>query len=501
MNQKASLKNSRLQPLTSASKKLADRPLRPLGWIPEETVVKIAKSDILRENLVRLTDRLVYRVLKKSSNPPGVKRDEWLTIRGLVHSFNRAIKAGTISDDSIRALVHLARARTDWTGILESFKEEYCDAPPGFLVVSPGRECNLDCKGCYDGTEEAHGKLSYDVFSRILREAKDLYGMSFIVISGGEPFVYKSDGKGILDAIEEYPDLYFLIYTNGTLITKEVSQRMGKLGNVTVAVSVEGLAQKTDQRRGKGVFDWVVKAFKNLRDAGVFFGLSLTATRENCEEIVSDEFFDFYLNTQGASYVWLFQYMPIGTNYDLDLMVTPEQHAQLRKRMWEIMKDREIFMLDFWNSGTAVHGCLSGGRQGGYFYITWNGDVTPCVFVPYAGANIYGIYESGGNLLDLMEVDFFEEIRNWQKDYAYKKRAQERKNLILPCLIRDHFDVFDELVEKYDPKPINSEAKRALEDPSYAQGLLSYEKECHKILDPVWEDQYLKGNKGTNLLP
>lgn len=193
--------------------------------------------------------------------------------------------------------------------------------------------------------------------------------------------------------------------------------------------------------------------------------------------------------------------MPIGTNYDLDLMVTPEQRAQLRERMWEVMKEREIFMLDFWNSGTAVHGCLSGGRQGGYFYVTWNSDVTPCVFVPYAGANIYDIYERGGNLLDLMEVDFFEEIRNWQKDYAYKKKAQDRKNLILPCLIRDHFDVFAELVEKYDPVPINNEAKRALEDPSYAQGLSFYEEECHKILDPVWEDQYLKGNKGTNLLP
>jgi MoaA/NifB/PqqE/SkfB family radical SAM enzyme len=459
----------------------------------ERLLLKVARRDALRGGAVKLADKITYQVLKKSENPPGVRRDEWLTLRGLAYSFDRAIRRGNISEVVLRSFIHFAKARLRGNPIREQFKKRYGDYPPGFLVLSPGRECNLHCKGCYDGNEKNYSKLSYNTFSRILKEAEELYGICFIVISGGEPFVYKSDGKTILDAAEEHPNIYFLIYTNGTLITEEVAARMGRLGNMTPAISVEGFAEKTDERRGKGVFDKVLKAFRNLRQAGVPFGLSLTATKENCDELLSDEFLDFYLDTQGAMYAWIFQYMPIGTNYDLSLMVTPEQRLRMQRRMWEVIKERKVFLMDFWNSGSASHGCLAGGRQGGYFYITWNGDVTPCVFVPYAGANIHEIYKQGGTIMDLMEVDFFKEIREWQKSYGYKTKPAETKNLILPCVHRDHINVLFPLIKKYQARPINQEAAQALNDPEYYLGLHDYGKSCATLLDPIWKKEYLDG--------
>ncbi len=69
-------------------------------------------------------------------------------------------------------------------------------------------------------------------------------------------------------------------------------------------------------------------------------------------------------------------------------MVTPEQRLRLHQRMWEVLQEKKVFLMDFWNFGTATHGCLAAGRQGGYFYVSWNGDVIPCVFIPYAAANI-----------------------------------------------------------------------------------------------------------------
>ena len=461
--------------------------------VPEGVMIKIARSDLLRRSAVKLADKIIYQVLRRSENPPGVKRDEWLTLRGLAYSFDRAIRRGNISEEALRSFIRFARERLRPNPIRESFKERYGDYPPGFLVVSPGRECNLHCKGCYNGTEGDHAKLPYATFSRILREAQELYGICFIVISGGEPFAYRSDGKGILDAAEEYPDIYFLVFTNGTLITEEVAERMGRLGNITPAISVEGFAEKTDERRGKGVFDRVLRAFRNLRQAGVPFGLSMTATRENCDELLSEEVLDFYFDTQGAMYGWIFQYMPIGRGYNLDLMVTPQQRLRMQRRMWEVIRQRKVFLMDFWNSGTTTHGCLAGGRQGGYFYINWNGDVTPCVFVPYAGCNILDIYERGGNLLELMEIDFFKEIRRWQKSYGYKTRPAETKNLILPCIHRDHFDVLYRLLNRYEPKPINDEAAAALGDPVYLEGLSAYGRNCAAVLDPVWREEYLQG--------
>jgi len=249
----------------------------------------------------------------------------------------------------------------------------------------------------------------------------------------------------------------------------------------------------TNDRRGEGVFGKVMTAFSNLRAAGVLFGLSMTATRHNCGELLSDEVVKFYSEEQGAMYGWIFQYMPIGKGYDLSLMVTPEQRLGLQRRMWKVIEEKKVFLMDFWNSGTACHGCLAGGRQGGYFYINWNGDISPCVFVPYAAANIQQIYEQDETIMDLMEIDFFKEIRNRQHNYGYKTKPVETKNLIMPCVHRDRIDFLFPLIKEHNATPINHEAARALEDPGYFDGLHSYDKPCAEVLGPVWQEEYING--------
>ncbi len=467
----------------------------------ESLLLGVVRNNALRGSAVWLADRAIWEVLKRSNNPPGVKRDEWLTLRGLIYSFDRVLRRGLVSEPAVRAFLRFARSRLTKHPAREAFKKKYGHYPPGFLAISPTRACNLNCKGCYAGTEKNPKTLDFATFDRILREMWELWGACFVVISGGEPFMYKSDGKDLLDVAEAHPEMYFLVYTNGTLIDEETAKRMGELGNLTPAISVEGKVATTEERRGEGVFGKVMNAFANLRAAGVPFGISMTATRFNCDELLSDEVVEFYFEEQGAMYGWIFQYMPIGRGYDLSLMVTPEQRLRLQRRMWQVIKERRVFLMDFWNSGTAVHGCIAAGRQAGYFYINWNGDVTPCVFIPYAATNIYEIYERGGTIMDLMEIDFFKEIREWQKSYGYKTKPQDTKNLILPCPHRDHFEFMRGLIERYKPKPINIEAEQAIRDPGYCQGLVQYNRACAALLDPIWEREYLRGQKVSDELP
>ncbi len=466
-------------------------------WVVKKaggTALGLVKNNVLRGGTIRLTDWSLWQYLKRTDNPPGMKRDEWLTLRGFMYSFDRVLRKGHICDQAAQRFVKFARNSIKVKNpIGKAFKEKFGDYPPGFLTISPSRACNLTCKGCYAGTEDAPATMDFVTFNRIIREMDELWGARFVVISGGEPFMYKSDGKDLLDVVEEHPNSYFMVYTNGTLITREVAERMAKLGNITPAISVEGRLRTTEERRGEGVFGKVMDAFANLRDAGVPFGLSMTATCHNCDELLSDEVVDFYFEEQGAMYGWIFQYMPIGTNYDLSLMVTPQQRLGLQRRIWQVIREKKVFLMDFWNSGTSTHGCLAAGRESGYFYINWNGDVTPCVFVPYAAGNIHEIYNQGGTLLDLMEIDFFKEIRNWQKSYGYRTEPAKTKNLILPCVHRDHFDFLLPLIEEHNPKPLNQEAARALQDPVYCQGLLKYDTACAEVLDPVWQEEYLDG--------
>ncbi|MBC7220948.1 radical SAM protein [Candidatus Bipolaricaulota bacterium] len=455
-----------------------------------KTLFRALSALPVRGSVVRLADRAMWESLRRSDNLPGVARDEWLTLRSLLYSFHQGLSNRTISPQAWQRFVEFAAHALGAHPAREAFRGAYGQSPPGFLTISPTRSCNLSCTGCYAGTENDARTLSFAVLDRVVQEMEDLWGARFAVISGGEPFLYQSEGNDLLNLAERHPKLYFLVYTNGTVIDRPLAKRLAEAGNVTPAISVEGTAPTTERRRGDGTFTKVLEAFRHLRAEGVPFGISMTATRENCEELLSDDVVGFYFEGQGALYGWIFQYMPIGRGYDLSLMVTPEQRLRLQRRMWEVIRTKRIFLMDFWNSGTACHGCVAAGRAGGYFYINWNGDVTPCVFIPYAGANIHEIYAAGGTINDLMRVPFFADIRQWQLSYGYRTKPQATQNLIRPCPHRDHFDFLLPLLDRHRPKPINQEAQDALKNPTYVWGLLAYGAACAEVLDPIWLREY-----------
>jgi MoaA/NifB/PqqE/SkfB family radical SAM enzyme len=463
----------------------------------------LMRLGFIRKPLAKSMEKHVRDSSRKQAEggrmPPRVVADRMEIGVTILNTINRALAANRISRASIRRLLKTlgrdslmklggwnARAR---------FVEKFGVRAPEVLLISPTKVCNLRCKGCYaDSTSELE-KLSWPVLDRLVGEVHELWGGRFIVFSGGEPLAYKDEGHGVLDLAEKHPDCYFMMYTNSTLIDDATARRMGRLGNVMPAISIEGLKEKTDDRRGAGVFDQVVAAMGRLRRHKVFFGVSITATRENVEEILSDPVIDFYFKEQGALFAWLFHYMPIGRAITLDLMPTPEQRLWMWKRSWELIKDRRLFIADFWNGGTTARGCISAGRQGGYMAVVWNGDVVPCVFLPYSPVNINDAYANGKNLNDVWANPFFQNIRNWQNEYGYGKtfaiHTGELHNWMMPCPIRDHYKEFHPWLEEFKAKPIDENAREAMMDPEYLKGMADYNRRVAELLDPIWEKVYL----------
>jgi len=463
------------------------------------------RHEPVRRMLVNYVDRRISQRLEEPQQangrrPPRVTQDKAYIVQAMVHSVDRALARGHVSDAVVRGLLRglvvNAFLREERSAALERFRLEHGGyGPPGFLTISPGKLCNLRCKGCYASSGNDSEKLDWEVFDRIITEAQTLWGAGFIVISGGEPLAYQSHGKGVLDAAAEHQDAFFLMYTNGTLIDEQMAARMAEVGNLTPAISVEGWEERTDARRGKGVFQRVLKAMANLRQVGVPFGISLTATRENCEEILSDEFLDFFFEEQGAVYGWIFQYMPIGRGFTLDLLPTPEQRLWMWRRTWQVVRERKYFLPDFWNLGTCSDGCISAGRQGGYLYIDWNGKVMPCVFVPYSPVNINEVYRRGGTLNDVLEEPFFRAIREWQHGYGFTAdKPEETGNWLMPCIIRDHHADFRRILETTEPDPEDKAALQAMMDPVYRKGMTAYDEALARMLDPIWRQEYLGGN-------
>ncbi|MCE5207452.1 MAG: radical SAM protein [Chloroflexi bacterium] len=458
-------------------------------------LVKLAQNPLVLKAVTGEVEKLMMTGLKDSrSDPgklPGIEDDRTAMSLAIMGSIERALSEKRLSESYLRTILQIL-VKTLFmeggdTAKVEQFRKEYGMRSPSFLLISPGKACNLHCTGCYADSTDQPKALEWSIVDRAVEEAKTLWGDRFFVISGGEPFAYRSEGKGIIDLIEKHSDCFFMAYTNATLINEEVSKRLAKAGNLLLCISVEGWRERTDERRGKGVYDKILETMSLLRRDGVPFGISLTGTRYNAEEILSEEFIDFFMQ-QGAIFGWLFQYMPIGRAYTLDLMVTPQQRTWMWHRSWDIVRQRRFFLADFWNHGTACDGCLSAGGHGagGYFYIDWNGAVSPCVFLPYSPVNIRDVYARGGDLNDIWKDPFFRSLRQWQLDYK-----KQNRNGLAPCPSRDHHDELEKLLMEFEPEPIDINAAETLSDPDYTRGLVAYNQEFETLTHDIWENHYV----------
>jgi MoaA/NifB/PqqE/SkfB family radical SAM enzyme len=345
---------------------------------------------------------------------------------------------------------------------------------PNAILVDPTSACNLRCEGCWAGKYPHNDSISPERLDRLFREAKEL-GIHWIVFSGGEPLLYPR----MFDLLAKHPDIAFMAYTNGTLIDEKMADRIVTAGNFTPAISLEGWRERTDARRGSGVFDRVTRAMDLLRQRGAIFGVSLTATRYNVEEITSDAFIDFLVK-KGVSYGWIFHYIPIGRNPNLDMMVTPEQRAHLAERIAYIRSRKAIMLADFWNDGALTDGCIAGGRR--YFHINAAGEVEPCAFVHFAVDNI-----NNKSLLEVLCSPLFA---------AFQKRQPFNPNHLRPCPIIDNPEVLREIVCASGARPTHAGAEAVLEGTTAAY-LDRRAAEWGVIADGFWEARTVRHKTGA----
>jgi MoaA/NifB/PqqE/SkfB family radical SAM enzyme len=467
---------------------------------------RVGRIGPLRRALTDYWERKIREGMRadidKGFRPPGVLRDRAEMSIAMLRTIERGVAEGRLGRASVDRLLNVlvgdSLVSHGIPGAKARFTAQFGVRPPGFLLISPTKTCNLRCIGCYADSGPTPEKLEWPIIRRLVKEARELWGAVFIVISGGEPLAYRDEGKTVLDLAEMNPDCFFMMYTNGTLIDDEVARRMGRTGNLIPAISVEGMREETDRRRGAGIFDRVVETMERLRREKVLFGISMTATRENAEHLLSDEVIGFYFCQMGALYGWLFHYMPIGRAYTLQMLPTPEQRLWMWRRSWQLITERHIFLADFWNSGTVSLGCISAGHEGGYMTVDWDGKVSPCVFIPYSPLNIHDVYAHGKTLIDVWLHPFLARLRAWQEDYSNEKqytKGSRHGNWMMPCPIRDHYDEFFEMLWEFGPEPVDESAQAARLDPEYRRGLASYNRAVAELFDPIWKTRYMEGKE------
>ncbi|MGA2478927.1 MAG: radical SAM protein [Spirochaetia bacterium] len=339
---------------------------------------------------------------------------------------------------------------------------------PSHIVISPSMRCNLRCTGCYSGLYSKDGELSEEEIDRVLTEARG-FGSYFIVVSGGEPYLMKDAWMRLW---KKHSDMFFMTYTNGTLLDQQTVDELARLGNVAPAISVEGYREETDRRRGAGVFDTLSGSMDRLRKAGVIFGISVTYTRENAEIVSSESFLRHYIDV-GAIFGWYFMFMPVGKDPILELVPTPEQRLAFGRRIAAVREHLPIFLADFWNDGPAVGGCLAGGRL--YLHILNSGRVEPCVFAHFGVDNV-----REKSILEAANSPFFQSIR---KRFPYNQNG----NLMRPCMIIDNPQVLRETVAESMARQGHEGSEDIIRNPKVVEWVDRYAERYRALTDPEWE--------------
>jgi MoaA/NifB/PqqE/SkfB family radical SAM enzyme len=461
--------------------------------------VGLLYRDAIRRPLLKavwyITDVFV-RAGRHHGKAPRIDRERVLFAQSVLTAVDRIAERRTISRDFMEhASLLWARAlvNDEQDPARVRFTEEHGVGPPWVLVIAPTGACNLRCPGCYSG-QSTGGGMPFHELDRIVTEAKKLWGIKVVVFTGGEPFLYRSESKGILDIAERHDDLLCLIFSNGSLIDRDIARRLVTIGTPTVALSVEGLREPTDARRGPGAFDRTLRAMSDLREAGALVGISMTATRDNYRDVFADELLDFFFVENSVVYGFVFQYMPEGSDPDPSLMPTPEQRLWMWKRSWEVLEKRRIPLFDFWNHGTLIGGCIAAGRERGYMYVDWDGNVLPCVFAPYSDRNIHEIHAAGGTLNDAWASPFQSEIRAWQKGRATAEDAvacaTAGGRMVCTCPVRDHYGDFREMVLKTGALPAGPSAGSCISNTGFVRQMTQYGQDFVRVSKEVLDSEY-----------
>ncbi len=252
---------------------------------------------------------------------------------------------------------------------------------PAFLMLSLTDQCNLRCQGCWVSQQNPSRKLSPEVLDQIISSANKQKSYFFGIL-GGEPILYPN----LFQILSRYSQCYFQLFTNGTLLTPENTKIMKQLGNITPLISIEGIGETSDVRRGgHQVYERALQGLEYCRQQGLIVGVATSVCQSNFDQVVRREFLKEMIQ-RGVHYVWYYIYRPVGPHPSPELILSQEQIITLRKFLVSVRTELPVIIVDaYWDHlGQA----LCPGAVGLSNHIGPDGDVEFCPPLQFAQEKI-----------------------------------------------------------------------------------------------------------------
>ncbi len=146
--------------------------------------------------------------------------------------------------------------------------------------------CNLRCKHCYiRAAGRGKDELNTEEARGLVQQMVDM-GIPLLILSGGEPLI-RDDFWDIIEPAAKAGKPKLSLSTNGTLITKDVAQKLKDYKFQYVGISIDSMKpEEHDYFRGvKGAFEMTMRGIRNSIEAGLDVGIRTTITKYNIGEV------------------------------------------------------------------------------------------------------------------------------------------------------------------------------------------------------------------------
>ncbi len=164
-----------------------------------------------------------------------------------------------------------------------NLRQQAFERHPGGIAVELSTHCNLTCKMCSEWKGREH-EISYDKVLSLLDEARALGAESFNSC-GTEPFM-REDTPDILTYAERVGFKEICVVSNGILLNEgQRLEKLEKLMNLNIVISLDGPQDVHDELRGRGVYKKAVEALQELGKRGITCSISSVIMRQTLDRL------------------------------------------------------------------------------------------------------------------------------------------------------------------------------------------------------------------------
>jgi len=145
--------------------------------------------------------------------------------------------------------------------LAKAYLSSYRNGTPAFVRMLPTDRCNLDCAYCWQ-RDNASTDMTLDFFQAHLAKAKELR-VGLISFLGGEPMIWEPLPEAISLCTEQH--VLTDMTTNGTLLTLDTVDALGRAGLDYLNISVDGTSASTVTRKNSVFRPGLMEALKEAR--------------------------------------------------------------------------------------------------------------------------------------------------------------------------------------------------------------------------------------------